>query len=59
LRRLLDDLKNKSESFRDYKVEGDFPRIGHAKMILNARRIQFGEGGDRILLALEKVPDGK
>lgn len=59
LHRLLEDLKSRSENFRDYKVEGDFPKIGHTRMIINGRRIRLGEGSDRILLAIEKLPAEK
>ena len=55
LRNLLEDvLQNKAE-MDDYEFEHNFPKIGHKKMLLNARRIYRGDiGTELILLAMEE-----
>ena len=56
LRQLLGDILAKDTQFRDFRVEHDFPGIGHRVLMLNARRMA---GKDRqpqlILLALEDI----
>lgn len=56
LRRLLEEILPKNAQFQDFRVEHDFPHIGHKVLLLNARRIA---GKDRqpglILLAMEDV----
>ncbi|MBI4844812.1 MAG: PAS domain-containing protein [Nitrospirae bacterium] len=53
LRELLEDILSKNTEFHDFKVEHDFPSIGHKKMMLNARRImQNTSGNELILLAI-------
>jgi two-component system CheB/CheR fusion protein len=56
LRVLLEEIIPRSNSFEDFEVEHAFPKIGHRKMLLNARRV-FGEkiSEERILLAMEDV----
>lgn len=39
LRILLEDIIPKNTHFEDFKVEHDFPQIGHKIMILNARSV--------------------
>ena len=52
----LKDVIPKQESFEDFQVEHEFPRIGFRKMLLNARRIyEPGAYKERILLAIEDV----
>lgn len=60
LRKLLDEILPKSTSFKDFKVEHDFPAIGRRILLLNARRIaQSGNGKQMILLAMEDVTERK
>ena len=56
LKILLEDILPKNTFFEDFKVEYDFPRIGHKVMILNARRI-YTKGDERpiMLLAMEDI----
>lgn len=56
LRILLEDILPKNTHFEDFKVDHDFPRIGHKVMMLNARRI-FITGTEKpiMLLAMEDV----
>jgi PAS domain-containing protein len=56
LRELLGDILEKDSVFDGYRVEHDFPGLGHRVMLLNARRIHDETGtANRILLALEDV----
>jgi two-component system CheB/CheR fusion protein len=56
LRKLLEEVLPKRQSFDDFEIEHVFPRIGRKKMRLNARRIyERTVGIDRILLAIEDV----
>lgn len=56
LRILLEDILPKNTFFEDFKVDHDFPRIGHRIMMLNARRIyRMHEDRPIILLAMEDV----
>jgi two-component system CheB/CheR fusion protein len=56
LRKLLDDIIPMNREFNGYLVEHKFPKIGHKKMILNARRIyESDEKSERILLAIEDI----
>ncbi len=60
LRKLLEDILPKNTKVEDLLVEHDFPRVGHKKMLLNARRIVFDEKQKQlILLAIEDVTDRK
>jgi two-component system CheB/CheR fusion protein len=60
LRKLLEEILPGNTEFKDYKVEQDFPLIGHRKMMLNARRLSDDKGStQRILLAIEDVTDRK
>ncbi len=56
LRILLEDILPKNTFFEDFKVDHEFPKIGHKIMLLNARRI-YKHGDERpiILLAMEDV----
>ena len=56
LRNLLEKILPQDNSFNDFKVEHEFPRIGKKTMLLNARRI-LGKGSQTqmILLAIEDV----
>lgn len=56
LRILLEDILPKNTHFDDFKVEHDFPRIGHRIMVLNARRIYTaGQEKPIMLLAMEDI----
>jgi two-component system CheB/CheR fusion protein len=56
LRQLLTEVLLHHTTFQDFKVEHDFPNIGHKVMLLNARRIERLPGQPSlILLAIEDV----
>lgn len=56
LRKLLEQVLPRDEVVEGYAVEHDFESIGHCVMLLNARRIERGEGREPfILLAIEDV----
>jgi two-component system CheB/CheR fusion protein len=56
LRQLLEDILPKSARFEDFRVEHDFPTIGHKVLLLNARQIELGaEPARLILLAMEDI----
>lgn len=60
LRILLEDILPKNTFFEDFKVDHDFPKIGHKIMILNARRVYTAnEQRPIILLAMEDVTKQK
>jgi two-component system CheB/CheR fusion protein len=56
LRRLLEEIIPQKTSFEEYAVEHEFPRIGHRRMLLNARLLEDRpeKGQGRILLAMEE-----
>jgi len=60
LRILLEDILPKNTHFEDFKVDYDFPRIGHRILMLNARRI-YMHGNERpiLMLAMEDVTKQK
>jgi two-component system CheB/CheR fusion protein len=55
LRQLLEGILPKNSEFDNYRVEQDFPQLGHRIMLLNARRILSDAGPDLILLAIEDI----
>lgn len=56
LKILLEDILPKNTHFDDFKVEQDFPKIGHKIMLLNARQIHTPEQKEPImLLAIEDI----
>jgi two-component system CheB/CheR fusion protein len=58
LRKVLEEVLPKSQSFEDLEIECEFPKIGRKKLRLNARRIyERGVAKDRILLAMEQVTE--
>jgi chemotaxis protein methyltransferase CheR len=60
LKILLEDILPKNTHFEDFKVEYDFPRIGHKIMMLNARKIYSpSEKEPMILLAMEDITKQK
>jgi two-component system CheB/CheR fusion protein len=56
LRQLLEEILPKNTRFDDFRVEHDFPAVGHKALLLNARRIALdNQGRSLILLAMEDV----
>jgi two-component system CheB/CheR fusion protein len=56
LRELLENILPKNQVFDGYRVECDFPVIGHRTLLLNARRFAgTDESRQMILLAMEEV----
>jgi two-component system CheB/CheR fusion protein len=56
LRKVLEEVLPKGQSFEDLEIECQIPGIGRKKLRLNARRIhEQGVAKDRILLAMEQV----
>ena len=58
LKQLLADILTKNTQFEDFRVEYEFPSIGHKALLLNARRMTTDDEGDRlILLAMEDITE--
>lgn len=57
LRTLLEDIVPKSSVFNDFELEHDFPVIGRRSMLLNARKLQAGNHGELLVLAMEDVTE--
>ena len=55
LRTLLEDIVPKSSVFDDFELEHTFPVIGRRFMLLNARKLQAGQHGELLVLAMEDV----
>ncbi|OEC88368.1 chemotaxis protein CheR [Methanobacterium sp. A39] len=56
LKELLEKVIFKDQTFENFMVEHEFPRIGYKKMLLNARKIyQKGVEKEMTLLAIEDV----
>jgi PAS domain S-box-containing protein len=55
LRRLLEDIVPQSSVFNDFELEHTFPVIGRRVMLLNARKLQAGQHGELLVLAMEDV----
>jgi two-component system CheB/CheR fusion protein len=56
----LTDTLRKKQELNDYVVEHDFPKIGHVKMLVNARKLLQEEGKkELILLSIETVNNDK
>ena len=55
LRTLLEDIVPKSSVFDDFELEHTFPFIGRRVMLLNARKLQAGQHGELLVLAMEDV----
>src|SRR5213082_345561 len=55
LRTLLEDIVPKSSVFNDFELEHTFPLIGRRVMLLNARKLQAGQHGELLVLAMEDV----
>jgi PAS domain S-box-containing protein len=58
LRGLLDEVLLRDSHFDDFEAEHDFPNLGRRAMLLNARRLDQGEGREGlILVAVEDVTE--
>jgi signal transduction histidine kinase/DNA-binding NarL/FixJ family response regulator len=57
LRTLLEDIVPKSSVFDDFELEHTFPTIGRRVMLLNARKLQAGQHGELLVLAMEDVTE--
>ncbi len=55
LRILLEDIVPKSSFFDDFELEHTFPDIGRRVILLNARKLQAGQHGELLVLAMEDV----
>ena len=55
LRTLLEDIVPTSSMFDDFELEHSFPVIGRRFMLLNARKLQAGQHGELLVLAMEDV----
>jgi two-component system CheB/CheR fusion protein len=55
LRQLLEDIFQKGTPFDDFRMECDFPGVGHKVLLLNARRIAREGHPALILLAMEDI----
>ena len=55
LRTLLEDIVPTSSVFNDFELEHTFPDIGRRVMLLNARKLQAGQHGELLVLAMEDV----
>ncbi len=53
---LLEEVLLKSTQFNDFRMEHDFPAVGHKALLLNARQIMpDNQGRSLILLAMEDI----
>ncbi len=59
LRTLLEDIVPKSSVFEDFELEHTFPAIGRRVMLLNARKLQAGQHGELLVLAMGDVTECK
>jgi two-component system CheB/CheR fusion protein len=58
LRRLLEAVTEKHDTFEDYRITHEFPEIGQKIMLLNARHLrEDDEKQNKILLAIEDLTD--
>ena len=56
LRNLLENILKKDIEMNDYELEHKFPKVGHKKMLINARRIYRDDiDTELILLAIENI----
>jgi two-component system CheB/CheR fusion protein len=54
LRPLLEQVRTGQTMIEDFKLSGDFPRLGHREFVINARRLEQAPGlPGMILLAVE------
>src|ERR1700761_2793066 len=57
LRTLLEKIVPLSSVFNDFEWEHTFPGIGRRVMLLNARKLQAGQHGELLVLAMEDVTE--
>jgi serine phosphatase RsbU (regulator of sigma subunit) len=57
LRTRLEDVVHKDFAFEDFELDHTFPVIGHRVMQLNARKVQAGQHGELLALAMEDVTE--
>src|SRR5580704_2888282 len=57
LRMLLEKIVPQSSAFNDFELEHTFPVIGRRVMLLNARKLQAGNHGELLVLAMEDVTE--
>src|SRR4028118_241120 len=57
LRTLLEDVVPKSSAFNDFELAHTFPVIGRRVMLLNARKLEAGNHGELLVLAMEDVTE--
>src|SRR6185436_16985184 len=57
LRTLLEDVVPKSSVFNDFELQHTFPLIGRRVMLLNARKLEAGNHGELLVLAMEDVTE--
>jgi len=55
LKKALKEILPRKKEMNDFKVEHDFPNIGHKVMMLNAREIKSEDNNGLILLAIEDI----
>jgi two-component system, chemotaxis family, CheB/CheR fusion protein len=59
LKQLLEGVATRDETMRDFRVEYEFPSIGHRVMLINGRRIIRDDKPHQILLAIEDITDSR
>ncbi len=60
LRKLLEEILPEKTTFESFRIEHDFPIIGHRIMLLNARQLQSEDGRPLMtLLAIEDITGRK
>jgi len=58
LRQLLEDIVSKNAALADFRMEHNFPTVGHKVLLLNARQIvPAGHPAGLILLAMEDITE--
>jgi nitrogen-specific signal transduction histidine kinase len=55
LKILLEDILPKNTHFDDFRVEHDFPQIGHKVMVINARKVFTPKKEEIIMMAIEDI----
>jgi serine phosphatase RsbU (regulator of sigma subunit)/PAS domain-containing protein len=59
LKTLLEDIIPTSSVFDDFELDHTFPAIGRRVLLLNARKLQAGQHGALLVLAMEDVTSRK
>ncbi len=57
LKLLMEDILHQNSSFKDFKVNHDFPHIGRRTMLINARRIPSSSKSKLILMSIQDITD--